>query len=274
MTPQLHYYPLDSAVTAFSTTRSGGVSTGSFSSLNINAYCGDSPEHIAANREALAQELDILPSRLIVPHQVHGVESRRIGPHYFTLPLSARQNLREGVDAVMTDVCQVAVGVSTADCIPVLIYDTTHHAVAAIHAGWRGTLHHIVLHTIAEMRLQFSTQPENIKAVIGPGISKESFEVGDEVYEAFSEERFDMQRIATRMPRMHDNDIQSLKWHIDLKRCNRNDLLKAGVLTENIHDCAIDTYQECQTYFSARRLGIHSGRIYTGIVLRRQNGGL
>ena len=92
MTPQLHYYPLDSAVTAFSTTRSGGVSTGSFSSLNINAYCGDSPEHIAANREALAQELDILPSRLIVPHQVHGVESRRIGPHYFTLPLSARQN--------------------------------------------------------------------------------------------------------------------------------------------------------------------------------------
>ena len=175
---------------------------------------------------------------------------------------------------MMTDVCQVAVGVSTADCIPVLIYDTTHHAVAAIHAGWRGTLHHIVLHTIAEMRLQFSTQPENIKAIIGPGISKESFEVGDEVYEAFSEERFDMQRIATRMPRMHDNDIQSLKWHIDLKRCNRNDLLKAGVLTENIHDCAIDTYQECQTYFSARRLGIHSGRIYTGIVLRRQNGGL
>ena len=98
-------------MTAFSTTRSGGVSTGSFSSLNINAYCGDSPEHIAANREALAQELDILPSRLIVPHQVHGVESRRIGPHYFTLPLSARQNLIEGVDAVMTDVCQVAVGV-------------------------------------------------------------------------------------------------------------------------------------------------------------------
>ena len=274
MTPQLHYYPLDSAVTAFSTTRSGGVSTGSYSSLNINAYCGDSPDHIAANREALAQELDILPSRLIVPHQVHGVESRRIGPHYFTLPLSARQNLIEGVDAVMTDVCQVAVGVSTADCIPVLLYDTAHHVAAAIHAGWRGTLHHIVLHTMAEMRLQFSTRPENIKAVIGPGISKESFEVGDEVYKAFSDARFDMQRIATRMPRMHDNDIQPLKWHIDLKRCNRNDLQKAGVPTENIHDCAIDTYQESETYFSARRLGIHSGRIYTGIVLRQQNGGL
>ena len=83
-----------------------------------------------------------------------------------------------------------------------------------------------------------------------------------------------MQLITTKMPLIHNNDIQSLKWHIDLKRCNRNDLLKAGVQTENIHDCAIDTYQECQTYFSARRLGIHSGRIYTGIVLRRQNGGL
>ena len=268
MTPQLHYYQMDPAVTAFSTTRAGGVSTGPHSSLNINAYCGDTAEHVAANREALTRELGIQAGRIVVPHQVHGVESRGIGPHYFTLPSSAQQNLIEGVDAVMTDVSQVAIGVSTADCIPVLLYDATHHAAAAVHAGWRGTLRHIIIRTIAEMRLQFATLPQDIKAVIGPGIAKESFEVGDEVYDTFADERFDMQRIATKMPRMHADDAQPMKWHIDLKLCNRDDLQKAGVLAENIFDCAIDTYEESDTFFSARRLGINSGRIFTAIVLR------
>ena len=86
----------------------------------------------------------------------------------------------------MTNESNVCIGVSTADCIPILLYDTEHHAAAAIHAGWRGTVKHIVMKTIKEMGVVFNSVPQNLKAVIGPGISLDNFEVGDEVYEKFA----------------------------------------------------------------------------------------
>lgn len=175
----------------------------------------------------------------------------------------------EGVDALITDLRGVCIGVSTADCIPVLLYDEVHHAMAAIHAGWRGTVQRIVQKTIEMMCTSFHTRPSELKAVIGPGISKEAFEVGDEVYEEFVQGGFDMPAIADQRPNMkkEGNVDQPMKWHIDLPLCNSLLLQESGIPAVHIHQSGICTYQHSDNFFSARRLGIQSGRIFTGIIL-------
>lgn len=253
----IHTYPIAEGVKAFSTTRLGGVSKGSYGTMNINPFCGDDEEAVAENRTRLAATLGIDSSKIVLPHQVHGIESRMIAEEFLSLPEAIRSKLLEGVDAVMTDVSGVSIGVSTADCIPVILYDPTHHAAAAVHAGWRGTLNHIAMKVVREMAMMFHSAPKDLKAIIGPGISEANFEVGQEVYDQFQTLNFDMDRIA----KMHE------KWHIDLPLCNRMQLEGAGFNPENILDAEICTYDHVDTFFSARRLGKDSGRIYTGIVL-------
>ena len=278
----LKEYHIAEGVKAFSTTRKGGVSTGNYGEFNINEYCGDEPENIARNRKLLADQLSISTDRIIMPHQVHGVEVRQIAAEYFSMPENIRKMVLEGVDAVMTDQKDVCVGVSTADCIPILLYDEAHHAVAAIHAGWRGTLARIVHKTVQEMAFAYHTDPRQLKAVIGPGISLDNFEVGDEVYEAFQQSAFPMEKVAEQRPNAalnsdpverdklasEGNVVQPLKWHINLPLCNVLTLLHVGVKEENILQSHICTYAHCDEYFSARKLGAESGRIYTGILLR------
>ncbi len=255
--PKLLKYQVADNVTAFSTTRHGGCSEGSYRSFNINDYCGDTPEHTLANKEALARILHTDTEHIILPHQNHGIESRRIGSEFFPLPGNVRKMILEGVDAVMTDLPSVCVGVSTADCIPVLLYDADHHAVCAVHAGWRGTVARITRKAIVDMTVHFHTDPKTLKAVIGPGISLDSFEVGQEVYDQFAEAAFDMDTIAKFYR----------KWHIDLPLCNKQMLQEAGVKEANIHMTGICTMKRQEDFFSARALGTDSGRIYTGIML-------
>ena len=275
-------YHIAEGVTAFSTTRKGGVSQGNYSEFNINDYCGDCAEHVAENRRKLADELGISTDHIILPHQVHGVEVRQVAGDYFSMPENIRKMILEGVDAVMTNEKGVCIGVSTADCIPILLYDEEHHAVAAIHAGWRGTLARIVHKTIQEMAFAYHTEPKKLKAVIGPGISLEHFEVADEVYEAFEQAAFPMEEIAEQRPNAafsvdvaererlaaEGNIVQPLKWHINLPLCNKQILLHCGVAEENIQDCGICTFAHSDEFFSARKLGIESGRIYTGILMK------
>lgn len=248
--PRLTYYDMGLGVTAFSTTRHGGCSMGNYAAFNINSYCGDDQRHIAENKAALCQLLGIARDRLVMPHQVHDCVVRRIeGPQQETI---------EGVDAVMTNVERLCIGVSTADCIPILLYDPVHRAVGAIHAGWRGTVLRIVQKAVEAMHDAYGTEAADLQAVVGPGISLDSFEVGDEVFEQFETAGFEMQAISRR----------DAKWHIDLPACNRIQLQEAGVREEHIQMTDICTYQQHEHYFSARRLGIQSGRIYTAIILK------
>ena len=250
ISPQLTYYNMGTGVTAFSTTRQGGCSTGNYAAFNINGYCGDDIVHIAANKVALCSLLGIECEHLVMPHQVHDCVVRRIdGPQQETL---------EGVDAVMTNVSQLCIGVSTADCIPILLFDPVHRAVSAVHAGWRGTVLRIVEKAVEAMQESYDTEAADLQAVVGPGISLNSFEVGDEVYDQFQAAGFEMEAISRR----------DEKWHINLPECNRLQLVESGVLPSHIQMTNICTFQACDRFFSARRLGIQSGRIFTGILLK------
>ena len=169
----------------------------------------------------------------------------------------------EQTDAVITDQPGLCVCVKTADCIPVLLYDTRKRLVAAIHAGWRGTVSRIVTKTIRQMQ---PVSPEDLHAIIGPGISLEQFEVGNEVYEAFNEAGFPMERIARRFP----SQSLSLKgdggsWHIDIWDANRWLLEQEGVKDIFVEGTCTRTSPD---FYSARRETINTGRNYNGIYIR------
>ena len=256
--PQLQYYEISPRVTAFSSTRHGGVSEGNYASFNVTTYCGDDPEHIAQNRKALCKLLHIKTDRLIMPHQVHGTGVTQISKTFFLLSEDIRRTALEGIDALITNVPGVCIGVSTADCIPIIIYDPEHHAAGVVHSGWRGTVANIAYATVAAMTMAYHSQPESLLAVIGPGISRKNFEVGDDVYEPFAAAGYPMDAIAERMD----------KWHIDLPNCCRLQLESTGIPSANIRLTDICTYDHTDDFFSARKLGTSSGRILTGIVLR------
>lgn len=259
MNCQLINFELHEDVVTFSTTRHGGCSTGNYASFNINPYCGDNDEAVDANRKALCALLGISNERLVLPHQTHGTKVRQIAEEFFSLPENIRKMLLEDVDAVMTNIPGVCIGVSTADCIPILIYDPVNQASCAVHAGWRGTVAKILEQALKSMSLAYHTNLADLKVIIGTGISLEKFEVGDEVYQKFYEAGFPMESVARR----YDD-----KWHIDLWQCNKLLLETYGVLSENITITNQCTYTDHETFFSARRLGIESGRIFTGVMIK------
>ncbi len=264
-TPQRLTYAIAPRVEAFSTLRHGGYSQGNHGAFNANLYCGDDGRAVLQNRALLCQAMGIGGERLVMPHQTHGCECRHINENFFKLSQPLRLATLEGVDALLTSMKNVCIGVSTADCIPIILYDTVHHSAAVVHAGWRGTVQRIVQNAVGRMNECFGTAPQHLKAVIGPGISLDSFEVGDEVYDAFDRCGLDMQRIARKYP---TNDGFSQKWHIDLWECNRLQLAESGVPSAQIHTAGICTMQNSTDFFSARKLGISSGRILTGVILR------
>ena len=243
-------------ISCFSTTRHGGCSEGNYASFNCTGYCGDEAGHVQRNRDILCELLPQKPLELIIPHQTHSTNICVIDDT--CIGMYGKEAL-EDIDAVVTQLPGYCLCISTADCIPVLLYDSTKKVIAAVHACWRGTVGKIVAKTLATMKERYASEGQDIKACIGPGISLAAFEVGDEVYEAFCAAGFDMQRIARKEE----------KWHLDLWEANRLQLLDHGVKEEAIEVAGICTYQNYRDFFSARRLGIHSGRILSGIMLHR-----
>ena len=240
-----------SNIFAFSTTRHEGCGEGAYATFNCTHYCGDNPEHVKANLEILATSMPTRPHAFIIPRQTHTTNVRVIEDVF------SQEELQD-VDAVVTNLKNVCLCVSTADCVPVLLYDKEKQVVAAIHAGWRGTVGRIVEKTLEVMKSHYGAEGKDVIACIGPSISLESFEVGDEVYAAFEEAGFDMTRIARKYK----------KWHLDLWEANRLQLLAYGILPENIEVAGVCTYQCHEDFFSARRLGIKSGRILSGIMMK------
>lgn len=255
-------YAMAGGVVAFSTTRHGGDSHGAYASLNVNPYCGDDPSNVCHNHALLCGLLGIEKDELVFPHQVHGTESQRLDASFLSLTQNERRHLLEGRDALMTDVQGLCVAVSTADCVPLLLFDVRNKAVAAVHAGWRGTLQGIASRTLGKMERYYGSRPEDIHVVIGPHISLAAFEVGGEVYEQFLSASFPMCRMAER---------RGGRWHLSLSQANRWMLERDGVLSEHIEDVGICSYFNEKDFFSARRLGIHSGRTLTGIMLMRED---
>ncbi len=264
------------AVLAFSTTRhspfvlSAGEERemGAYAAFNVTHYCGDSPARVARNLAWLADELGVETERIVLPRQTHTANVACVDDALLRLAPEERGMRLDGVDALVTDVPRVCVGVSTADCVPVLLFDPVRRAVAAVHAGWRGTVARITSRAVEAMGTRYGTRPADLRAVIGPSISPEAFEVGGEVVDAFARAGFDTARLSRRYPALRREEAGQEKPHIDLWAANAMLLEEAGVPLAAIQVAGVCTYARCGDFFSARRLGIHSGRVFTAVMLK------
>lgn len=200
-----------------------------------------------------------LPYPAIQGHQVHNCKVAVIDR-----PGITREEL-EGFDAFVTELPGVAIGVRTADCVPVLLYDPVNRVVAAVHSGWKGTVKHISQKAIDVMVREFRSKPEDLRAVIGPGIGPDSFQVGEEVVGQFRDAGFPIERIWSFMG-PGDGTPMSGGHHIDLFEANRWLLEETGFSSSNIQTAMIDTYTDL-SFFSARREGVQCGRIINSIRL-------
>lgn len=200
-----------------------------------------------------------LPYPVIQGHQVHEAKVA-----FIEKPGMTREEL-EGYDVFVTTLPGVAIGVRTADCVPVLLYDPVKRVVAAVHAGWKGTVLHISEKTVELMTVKYRCDAADICAVLGPSIGPESFQVGEEVAEHFKNADFPMADIWSFQGK-GDGSPMSGGHHIDLWKANRRLLEKAGVKPEDIQISGIDTFTD-NSFFSARREGVQCGRIINSIML-------
>jgi len=140
----------------------------------------------------------------------------------------------------------------------VLFYDPKARAVAAIHSGWKGTVQRISQKVLFAMKQEYGTRPEDIRAVLGPAIGPESFQVGEEVVQFFKEQSFPLDDIWSFRPGSSGVPMAD-GHHIDLFKANRWLLEEAGVPAACIHSAGIDSYVDT-SFFSARREGFSCGR--------------
>jgi polyphenol oxidase len=153
-------------------TREGGVSEGLFSSLNVGFGSGDAPELVAENRARAMAALDLPADRLVTCFQVHS-------PEVVVVDRRWRREDAPRADALVTRRRGLALGILTADCLPVLLADPEAAVVGAAHAGWRGALSGVVDATVRAM-VGLGAAPSRIRAALGPCIAQRSYEVGPE----------------------------------------------------------------------------------------------
>ena len=161
--------------------------------------------------------------------------------------------LGEG-DALLENTPGAAVAVKTADCIPVLLVDRAHRAVAAVHAGWRGTVAEIGRRALEQMRREFGSEPAELEAAIGPGIGACCYEVGSEVGAQFPQ----------NSQRGRDGRVR-----VDLAGANRQQLLDAGLESERIYISGLCTMCRRDEFHSYRRDKQDAGRMFSFVGLRR-----
>jgi polyphenol oxidase len=216
-------------------TRDGGVSDGVYAGLNGGLGSNDDPARVAENRRRMAEQLGVAPSHLVGVHQIHSPD---------TIVATGPWNgaARPKADALVTKNEGLAIGVTTADCGPILFVDPRARVIGAAHAGWKGALTGIVESTIDAME-KLGADRSGMVAAIGPLIRQPSYEVGSEFVERFIEA--DAENGQFFLPGERDGHAM-----FDLAGFIRMRLENAGVLM--IDDLGIDTYSD-ERFYSYRR---------------------
>ncbi len=205
----------------------------------------------------VADAFGIRTDRLITVNQVHGESVVRIDEQGL---ISGTINpMTVDADSIITKSSDIAIGVETADCVPVLLFDPAIPAVAAIHAGWRGSVRKIVDKTVARMNVEFGSCPDRILAAIGPAIGPECYEVDEPVMAPVREAFPYWGEIAT--PRTKG------RWGLDLVTMNLRELLMMGLLEENVHALRLCTSCRKDLFYSFRAEG-GTGRMLSLIMIR------
>ncbi|MDP2337868.1 MAG: peptidoglycan editing factor PgeF [Bacteroidota bacterium] len=216
-------------------------------------FTGDSESIYSGSRKELAVSGDWDPDRFVFPRQTHSdhveVATSASGSFDFT-----------HTDALITNESGLFICVQTADCVPVLLYDPQKKVVAAIHAGWRGTVAKIAQKTVQRMTLEYGCNPADIVAGIGPSIHMHAYEVGSEVVEAVHSS-FSNSALLLK-PSLNEG-----KAYFDLWEANKMVLMESGIQEENVEIMGLCSFEHAGLFYSARRDGADTGRMVSGIRL-------
>jgi polyphenol oxidase len=217
-------------------TRAGGVSQGVYTSLNGGVGSNDVPDKVAENRARMAAALGVTADRLVTPYQIHS-------PNVVVADEPWTHENRPRADAIVTQIPRLAIGVSTADCGPLLFADSEAGVVGAAHAGWRGAFTGVIEATIGAME-QLGAERGRIIAALGPTIRQANYEVGPEFVERFITADNSNARFFTPSRRT-DHAMFDLTGYI-AERVGR-----AGIA--QFEDLGLCTYAEPERFFSYRR---------------------
>jgi hypothetical protein len=269
-------------------TRLGGVSKEyGGQQLNLGFTAEDAAESVERNRQRFLRKLKGATGTepLVLLNQVHSAVIHRVygarGPEWSRLRKG--HVVESAGDGLITNTAGVLLGIKVADCFPVIVADKKKKAVGVFHAGWRGTVQRIVEKGVGEMRRQLGCDPENLVAVIGPGIGACCFEIGEEVESEFEsqfayskelfEDVFDSWSLKTKYPMLFLNQRApghgepALSRHLDLVKANWCQLLDAGVPPENIQSMNLCTACRTDLFFSYRKEQV-TGRMLAVVGIR------
>ncbi|MBS1118909.1 MAG: hypothetical protein H6Q90_1137 [Deltaproteobacteria bacterium] len=226
--------------------RTGGVSTGPRSSLNLGARWGDDRANVEENRRRLAAYAGYDHAQLVITRHVHGTNVWKVG-----------EPLAEGAefDGLVCDRVGPVLGAFAADCIPMLFAEPDARVCAAAHAGWRGTARGIAANVVTRM-IELRARPDRVRVALGPSIGPCCFEVGPEVVAEFRAALGELPGLVVAGPR---------KDHLDLRVASRAVLERAGVRPEHIDDRPPCTRCEGDRFFSYRRDGKEGG-VHMGFI--------
>ncbi len=216
-------------------SREGGVSRGLYAALNGGVGSHDNPQHVAENRRRMAERIGVAPHQLLTAFQIHSPDVA-----VATTPWDTATRPR--ADAIVTRTSGLAIGVTAADCGPVLLADAKARVIAAAHAGWKGALAGVLESTVSAME-KLGAERGNIVAAIGPLIRQQSYEVGNEFVERFVQR--EAENTAFFLPSPREGHAM-----FDLAGFIRKRLEEASVLV--IDDLGVDTYSD-ERFFSYRR---------------------
>ncbi len=225
-------------------TRMGGVSTGVCASMNLRNCEYDTRENYETNMRRFCAAIDVPYENIVASHQTHTTNVHVVTEEDIPTGTLFGREFTD-VDGLVTNVRNAVLVTSFADCIPLYLYDPKNHAIGMSHAGWRGTVGGIGRVTVEAMTANYGTNPKDIIACIGPGICKDCYEVGMDVYEEF--ERRGLQAIFSPRP--------DGKFLADLWLANKLILMSAGVPEENIFLTDICTKCNSKYLFSHRVMG-------------------
>lgn len=246
-------------ITIGDTYRHGGVSQEPYESLNLAFHVGDEPKYVRENRGIIAEYLGVEPDRISCGNQVHGLKAVEITEDLVGAGAFGEDTAIADCDAVFTKLPNVPLFLFTADCVAVGIYDAKHHAIATVHAGWRGAIGHLPVLTIEAMKEAYGTEFKDCYIYLGPSIGAESFEVDVELGKRFE--------IAWRG--MTDRSVADIvnypgdkldKAYINLWNFIAEGLMMNGVPKDNIAIGGTDTVTDKDCY-SYRRESGKTGRM-------------
>lgn len=220
-------------VDAIVTTRGGGVSTGSYESLNLGLHVGDDPEPVVANRERAAAAAGLHLDDLVFCKQAHGRVVAQVGAADRGRGSRADEEAIQDTDALVTTEPGVGLVVMVADCVPIVMVDPAARVLACVHAGWRGTTLRVTEAAVDHM-VKLGAEPGRLVVGVGPAIPAERYQVGEDVLDA-AREGFGAH--ADELVRPDGTG----RWLFDLWAANRLVLSEAGVPDANVHVADLPT---------------------------------